>query len=137
MLHWPTFLQALPSLLPVRYTCGQKLYEVALAFLAVGWRAQWSIICWNQNKVSWCIVANDHNFKRTDAPQWLTGVHLHQSCHLHKLLRLKAEQTNKMTTIFTQNDHFFKPDHLDWKKLICSAIFVSSWDQKRKKWPFN
>ena len=29
------------------------------------------------------------------------------------LFQLKAEQINKMTTIFTQNDHFFKPDQID------------------------
>ena len=40
--------------------------------------------------------------------QCWTGVHLHQSCHLHKSFQLKTEQINKMTTIFSQNDHFFQ-----------------------------
>ena len=59
--------------------------------------------------------------------QWLTGVHLHQSCHLHKLLQLKAEQINKITTIFTLNDHFFQTRPFKWQKtknqLSCLFIF--------------
>ena len=48
------------------------------------------------------------NLSKCSISQWLTGVHFYQSCHLHKLLQLKPEQINKMTTIFTQNDHFFQ-----------------------------
>ena len=33
--------------------------------------------------------------------------------HWTEMFQLKAEQINKMTTIFTQNDHFFKPDNFD------------------------
>ena len=39
-----------------------------------------------------------------------------------------------MTAIFTQNDHFFKPDQIDWKRLICSAFNQN--DQVWKKWSF-
>ena len=27
-----------------------------------------------------------------------------------------------MTANFTENDHFFKPEQIDWKRLICSAF---------------
>ena len=39
-----------------------------------------------------------------------------------------------MTAIFTQNDHFFKPDQIDWKRLICSAFNQNG--QIWKKWSF-
>ena len=39
-----------------------------------------------------------------------------------------------MTTIFTQNDHFFKSDQIDRKRLICSAFNQNG--QVWKKWSF-
>ena len=39
-----------------------------------------------------------------------------------------------MTAIFTQNDHFFKSDQIDWKRLICSAFNQNG--QVWKKWSF-
>ena len=39
-----------------------------------------------------------------------------------------------MTAIFSQNDHFFKPDRIDWKRLICSAFNQNG--QVWKKWSF-
>ena len=39
-----------------------------------------------------------------------------------------------MTAIFTQNDHFFKPDQIDRKRLICSAFNQNG--QVWKKWSF-
>ena len=37
-----------------------------------------------------------------------------------------------MTAIFTENDHFFKPEQIDWKRLICSAFNQNG--QVWKKW---
>ena len=65
--------------------------------------------------------------------QWLTGVHLHQSCHLHKLLQLKAEQINKMTTIFTQNDHFSQTWPLWLKKVNLLSYFCLILRSKEEK----
>jgi hypothetical protein len=64
------------------------------------------------------------------------GVHLHQSLALDFSLQLKAEQINKMTTIFTQNDNFFKPDHFNCKYNLLSLeqqLFLSHLEIKRGK----
>ena len=41
--------------------------------------------------------------------------------------------TDKMTTIFTQNDNF---DHFEWYRcqLVITFIFFSVWDKSRVKW---
>ena len=44
---------------------------------------------------------------------WLLAHKSHDLSQVETKLLLKAEQIHKMTTIFTQNDGFFKPGNYD------------------------
>ena len=72
-----------------------------------------------------------YQLNRLPIPQWwvyyILTFYPHQACHLHW-------NCIAMTAVFTQNDHFFKPDQIDWKRLICSAFNQN--DQVWKKLSF-
>ena len=62
----------------------------------------------------------------------------HQSCRqVHVSFQLKAEQINKITTIFTQNDHFFQTWPFWLKKInllsMEQKLFLSHLEIKRGK----